>query len=107
MSRSPFLDTAYAEEAAYLATVERLAVLESPSHDKAACDRLADDLSSLLERDGWSVTRHARATVGDILEARLTDDGAGSPMVAGEGAGPRVRVPNGPSTLLLTHLDTV
>lgn len=94
MSRSPLLEQAHADEAGYLATVERLAVIESPSHDKAACDALADDLTALLEQDGWQVTRHARSTVGDILEARMTS--AGNDSVA-----------DGPSSLLLTHLDTV
>ena len=103
MNRAHFLDTAHADEAAYLATVERLALQESPSHDKAACDALADDLASLLTDDGWQVTRHARSTVGDILEARITAD---SPAAAG-GPLSRVREPSGPSTLLLTHLDTV
>lgn len=95
MSRS-LLDTSYAEEPAYLATVELLARQESPSHDKAACDALATLLHDLLAADGWSVTRHARDAVGDILEARLDPSSAGQ-LATGDGA----------ATLLLAHLDTV
>lgn len=93
MSRSPILDTAYAEERAYLATLERLALLESPTHDKAACDAVATALVDLLAGDGWSVERHTRATVGDIVEARLS--AVEAPTTA-----------TGP-TLLLAHYDTV
>jgi glutamate carboxypeptidase len=92
MTRSPILDTAYAEERAYLATVERLALLESPTHDKAACDALAAVLAGMLTEGGWLVERHPRASVGDIIEARIP---AGGP------AGP------GTTTLLLAHYDTV
>lgn len=95
MSRSPLLDKAYAQETAYLATLERLVSLESPTHNKAACDALATELSALLTGDGWTVTRHARSSVGDILEARFESH----PDHAGSGSRPR--------TLLLTHLDTV
>jgi len=90
MSRSPILDKAYAEERAYLATVERLVRLESPTHDKAACDAVAAVLADLLAADGWSMVRHPRAAVGDIIEARIS---------AGVGAGE--------SALLLAHYDTV
>jgi glutamate carboxypeptidase len=92
MTRSPILDKAYAEERAYLATVERLALLESPTHDKAACDAVATALADMLTSDGWTIERHRRATVGDIIEARMTGGaypGAGTP------------------TLLLAHYDTV
>lgn len=82
------LDDAYAQESAYLSTLEALVRLESPTADKAACDRLADHLAELLAGEGWHLQRHARSQAGDILEAR----------VAG-GEGPR--------TLLLTHYDTV
>lgn len=94
MSRLPILDKAYAEEHAYLATVERLAQLESPTDDKAACDAVATALADLLATDGWSVKRHARAAVGDIVEARIA---------AGEAVWPGAGV----STLLLAHYDTV
>jgi len=94
MSRSPILDKAYAEEPAYLATVTRLAQLESPTSDKAACDVVATELVELLTADGWNVQRHARTTVGDIVEARFPADD----WTAAEA---------GAATLLLAHYDTV
>lgn len=93
MSRSPILAKAYAEERAYLATVERLAQLESPTNDKTACDAVATVLAELLTADGWTVERHARPTVGDIIEARFSVD-----TVAADGSA---------KTLLLAHYDTV
>src|SRR5690606_9460952 len=93
MSRSPILAKAYAEERAYLATVERLAHLESPTNDKTACDAVATVLAELLTADGWTVDRHARPTVGDIIEARFSDD-----TVAADASA---------KTLLLAHYDTV
>ena len=77
------------EEEAYLATLEELVRLESPTHDKAACDLLADRLHRLLRDDGWGVTRIERSEVGDILVGRW-----------GEAA-------SGGGTLLLCHYDTV
>ena len=77
------------EEDAYLATLEALVRLESPTHDKAAGDRLADHLEERLASDGWGVSRTARADVGDILTARWGDADAGD------------------GTLLLCHYDTV
>lgn len=88
MSRSDILEHAYASEEPFLATLEALVTRESPTSSKPLCDALADFLQRELRSDGWSVTRHARSVVGDILEARMT------------GAG-------GPSTLMLTHYDTV
>lgn len=88
MSHEAILATAYASEASYLETLEELVKLESPTDDKSACDALADRLTELLDESGWQVDRHARASHGDILEARIA------------GAG-------GASTLLLAHLDTV
>ncbi len=88
MSRSVILEHAYASEESFLATLEALVTRESPTSSKVLCDALADYLQRELQSDGWNVTRHARAAVGDILEARMT------------GA-------DGPSTLILTHYDTV
>jgi glutamate carboxypeptidase len=82
------LKLAHALENDYLGALEPLIRLESPTSDKAACDRLATHLESLLADDGWSVERHQRDHAGDILEASLSG-----------GAGP--------STLILTHYDTV
>jgi glutamate carboxypeptidase len=81
------LASARAAKTAYLALLERLVRLESPTHDKAAADALADQLETLLEED-WQVRRIAKERVGDQIIARLD--------VAGER-----------STLLLTHYDTV
>jgi len=88
MSRSDILEHAYASEEPFLATLEALVTRESPTSSKPLCDALADFLQRELPSDGWSVTRHARSVVGDILEARMT------------GAG-------GPATMVLTHYDTV
>jgi glutamate carboxypeptidase len=82
------LKLAHDEEAAYLTTLEGLVRLESPTHSKSACDRLADHLAALLEGDGWQVSRHPRDEAGDILEAGLSGG-------------------DGPKTLILTHYDTV
>ncbi len=90
MTRSPLLEHAYAAEAAFLATLTGLVERESPTHDKAACDALADHLQALLTARGWRLQRHARASHGDILEAKLAAPDSG-----------------GPRTLLLTHYDTV
>lgn len=88
MEPSVTLDAALRERSAYLATLEGLVRLESPTHDKPAVDELARHLEALLDQRGWDVKRHPRERVGDVLEARR-----------GGGSGPR--------TLLLTHMDTV
>lgn len=90
MTSSPLLEHAYAAEDAYLATLTGLVERESPTHDKAACDALADHMQALLAAAGWQVRRHGLNAHGDILEARMTPTDTG-----------------GPSTLLLTHYDTV
>src|SRR5690606_24762081 len=87
MSRT-ILQQAYGAEAGFLSLLEDLVTRESPTHDEAACDALAVHLEQLLEERAFTVTRHERAGVGDIIEARI-----------GGGAGP--------ATLLLTHYDTV
>ncbi len=88
MTARSLLDLAVAERDAYLATLEGLVTLESPTRDKLLCDRLADHLAALLGRDGWQVDRQARDEVGDVIVARLPADA-------------------GPATLLLCHYDTV
>jgi glutamate carboxypeptidase len=79
---------AHAERAAYLATLEGLVTLESPTRDKLLADRLAGHLATLLDGDGWTVERLPREGVGDVIVARLAADA-------------------GPATLLLCHYDTV
>lgn len=62
--------------------------LESPSDDRAACNRLADMLEERLAAAGGKVSRHAQDGRGDHLEARF-HAGAGKPA------------------LILCHYDTV
>jgi glutamate carboxypeptidase len=85
---SQILEQAYATEQRYLTLLGELVSRESPTHDEAACDALADHLVDVLTGRGFQVTRHERAGAGDIVEGRVS------------GAG-------GPSTLLLCHYDTV
>ena len=81
-------DAAHQQEDAFLETLQTLVSSESPTHQKEACDKLADRLEARLRGDGWEVERVVQGEVGDGLVARL---GASS----------------GPKTLLLTHYDTV
>ncbi len=81
-------DAAYALEPRYLALLEALVRLESPTPEKPLVDLLVTHLETLLHEYGWLVERHARARVGDVLVAR-------------KGSG------RGVSSLLLTHCDTV
>ncbi|MEZ4631326.1 MAG: M20/M25/M40 family metallo-hydrolase [Deinococcales bacterium] len=81
------LQDAYALETNFLASLQKLVEIESPTHDKAACDRLADHLEQRLLADGWQVERLKQSEVGDQLVA-----------VMGEGKG---------DSLLLCHYDTV
>lgn len=85
---SQILEQAYAAEQRYLTLLGELVSRESPTHDEAACDALADYLEGVLLERGFEVTRHERAGAGDIIEGRVS------------GAG-------GPSSLLLCHYDTV
>ncbi len=91
-TREPFrtlLDAAYAQEEAYLETLQSLVALESPTHDKGAANTLADHLENLLQTQNWTTERHAQEAVGDHLVARKNENALGT------------------STLLLTHYDTV
>ena len=81
-------ELAHAERASYLATLTDLVELESPTHDKAANDRVADHLQALLEKDGWQLERVPKTEVGDQLLAHS-------------------EAPGDSSTLLLCHFDTV
>lgn len=81
-------DAAYALEPRYLALLETLVRLESPTPEKPLVDPLVTHLEALLEERGWHTERHACEAVGDMLVARR-----------GGGAGA--------SSLLLTHCDTV
>lgn len=88
MAHPVTLGDAQAARDAYVATLMELVELESPTSDKRAVDALGAHLEKVLAAKGWSVSNHPREAVGDVLEA--TRGGAG-----------------GPSTLLLTHMDTV
>jgi glutamate carboxypeptidase len=81
-------DLALAHRESLLSTLRALVALESPTHDKAAVDRLRDHLQARLETDGWQVERLPQEAVGDQLIARWPAEGA-------------------VSTLLLCHIDTV
>jgi glutamate carboxypeptidase len=88
MAHPVTLGDAQAARDAYVATLRELVELESPTSDKRAVDALGAHLEKVLAAKGWSVSKHPREAVGDVLEA--TRGGAG-----------------GPATLLLTHMDTV
>ena len=71
-----------------LEALERLVKAESPSLDKALCDRCADLVLELFgDHSGARLIRHRMEAAGDHLEVRL-----------GEGPQP---------VLLLLHYDTV
>lgn len=84
----PLLEHALGREERYLETLKELVLIESPTHDKTAADRLADHLATLLSNEGWTVERHLQQVVGDHLSARRD-------------------APGDISTLLLAHYDTV
>jgi glutamate carboxypeptidase len=87
-------DLAQAERTIYLDTLKDLVKLESPTHDKAANDKVADYLENLLKNDAWAVERLSQTVVGDQLVAR--QDASGS-----------VSKTDTVSTLILCHFDTV
>jgi len=89
MSLDRLLPLAREHRADFLTLLERFVAVESPTHDEAAADRMADLLAATLTADGWGVSREPRTGVGDLLTARLPDAGAG------------------PATLVLAHYDTV
>jgi glutamate carboxypeptidase len=87
-------DLAQAERTIYLDTLKDLVKLESPTHDKAANDKVADYLENLLKNDAWAVERLSQTVVGDQLVARQDASGSASKT-------------NMVSTLILCHFDTV
>ena len=63
---------------------------ETPSHDKAAVDRLVDHMAAKLNGMGTSsVTRYPQDNVGDFLLAKWNEEAPGKPILA------------------IMHLDTV
>lgn len=89
MPHADLLHAARARRAEFLDLLERFVAVESPTHDKAACDGMADLLHATLAADGWDVAREPRELAGDVLVARRPGDG-------------RDR-----GTLVLAHYDTV
>ncbi len=78
-----------AETDEMLAVLRQLVEIESPSHDKAAVDRMGERVAGLLQAAGATVERLPRDGVGDPVLGRW------------EGG------PGDPSILLLCHTDTV
>jgi len=89
MTAPSLLQRVTGDAEAYLATLEALVTLESPSRDKPLADRLAGALAETLSADGWDVQRHGQQQVGDVIEARLPGGDRDD------------------ATLLLAHYDTV
>ncbi len=82
--------TAHAARTAYLSTLRQLVGIESPTADVEAVERCLAWLAEMLRgEDGWTVSRAPAGDAAAVLLARA--DGAR----------------DGPSTLLLTHADTV
>ncbi|MDP9263595.1 MAG: M20 family metallopeptidase [Acidobacteriota bacterium] len=73
-----------------LQTLRELVERESPSHDKAAVDRLGEFVAAEFQRVGGQVIIHPASPAGDNLQVEF-------PAKAG----------GGPPVLLLGHLDTV
>jgi len=71
-------------------TLRELVERESPSHDKAAVDRLSEFVAGEFRRVGGQVLMHPAAAAGDNLQVEF-------PAKAG----------GGPPILLLGHMDTV
>ncbi|HEV2021435.1 MAG TPA: M20 family metallopeptidase [Terriglobales bacterium] len=73
-----------------LQTLRELVEMESPSHDKAAVDRLGEFVAAEFKRVGGQIIVHPDSRAGDNLQVEF-------PAKAG----------GGPPILLLGHLDTV
>ncbi len=76
------------QKESFFKTLQALVELETPTQNKAACDKLADFLEKRLSNDGWQVKRIVKEEVGNQLVASL-------PAKAYQ------------DTLLLCHYDTV
>ncbi|RCK79308.1 MAG: carboxypeptidase G2 [Candidatus Ozemobacter sibiricus] len=59
------------QQATYLEALRKLVATESPSNDKAAADRCADEIAHLLTHGGFAVERRPMATIGDVLIGRF------------------------------------
>ena len=88
---------------AMISLLKRLVECESPSHDKAAVDRLGALVKEECLRLGGEVKIHPRTGVGDLIEAKFE-----------AGRHPFLHTPYGDTSplgemgvLLLSHMDTV
>ena len=72
-----------------LTILGELVEIESPSHEKAALDRMGKRVAELIEATGGTVEFHPREQVGDQVVGRWEGKRAGKPI------------------LLLCHMDTV
>lgn len=83
------LDTARAQRTDFLSILKAFVEVESPSHDVAAGNRMADLLGTTFAADGWQVERLPKDGVGDLLHLRWPG------------------LPEGDGSLILAHYDTV
>jgi glutamate carboxypeptidase len=110
---STLLSFCQAELPWQLDTIESLARIESPSHDKAAVDRCGEDLARRLREIGGRVTRIANASAGDHLRAEFGPEpgaavGARPDPGPDPGSGPEPgSVDPVDQVLILGHFDTV
>lgn len=89
-----------AELAWQVSTIEALARIESPSHDKAAVDRCGAELAQRLQEIGGTVLR-IPSDVGDHVRAEFGGTGSAGSADAADAPDDREQV------LLLGHFDTV
>jgi len=85
-----------AQKAGMIALLERLVEIESPSHDKAAVDRVGAIVAEECRRLGAQVEIHPQTGTGDHIEARW-----------GPHPRPLSYEERGDGILLLSHMDTV
>ena len=87
----------HARTPAMLSLLKRLVETESPSHDKAAVDRVGALVSEECHRLGAQVKIHPQTETGNMIEARW----------AGSHPHPLFSKERGKGILLLAHMDTV
>ena len=83
------VDDVCAQRESMLRTLEQVVNLESPSHEKAALDRLGDYLRQRCDELGGQVERLRQDEHGDLTVARWSGTRDGDPV------------------LVMTHIDTV
>src|SRR5688572_28400669 len=97
---SRLLTWCQAELAWQVSTIEALARIEAPSHDKAAVDRCGADLARRLQEIDGKVTL-IPSDVGDHVRAEFVGAGGADAAAAADAPDDRDQV------LLLGHFDTV